>query len=118
MQNKKDKDSNIKFSKNDSEYDIEKNSLNTNPENNNSKEYIVLTEPGIIHQMQQRMPEKQFIEVPGMDGCSCNACPFMRLNTLEKLEECLSNMNPQIELDSELIQRAIIPIERMLKMSK
>lgn len=80
--------------------------------------FIVLTEPGILHQMRQRVPDKAFFEVPGADGCSCNACPYMRLNTLEKLWQCLHGMAPAIELDEELRQRALAPIERMLAMSR
>ncbi|MEO1003349.1 MAG: quinolinate synthase NadA [Cyanobacteria bacterium J06638_7] len=80
--------------------------------------FIVLTEPGILHQMRLRVPHKAFFEVPGADGCSCNACPYMRLNTLEKLWQCLHGMAPAIELDEELRQRALAPIEKMLAMSR
>jgi len=79
--------------------------------------FIVLTEPGILHQMQRRVPEKAFYPVPGSDGCSCNACPYMRLNTLEKLWHCLATLEPRIELDEDLRLRALAPIERMLAMS-
>ena len=80
--------------------------------------FIVLTEPGILHQMKQRVPEKTLIDVPGVDGCSCNACPYMRLNTLQKLHDCLDTLKPAIELDEPLRQRALEPIERMLALSK
>jgi quinolinate synthase len=80
--------------------------------------FIVLTEPGILHQMRKAVPHKQFFEVPGADGCSCNACPYMRLNTLEKLWQCLHDMAPAIELDEALRQRALAPIEKMLAMSR
>ncbi|EDY39124.1 quinolinate synthetase complex, A subunit [Cyanobium sp. PCC 7001] len=80
--------------------------------------FIVLTEPGILHQMRQRVPAKVFHEVPGADGCSCNACPYMRLNTLEKLWQCLHTMAPAIEMDEELRQRALAPIQTMLAMSR
>ena len=79
--------------------------------------FIVLTEPGILHQMQRRMPQKAYYSVPGSDGCSCNACPYMRLNTMEKLWHCLATLEPRIELDEELRLRALAPIERMLAMS-
>ncbi len=79
--------------------------------------FIVLTEPGILHQMRLRAPHKSFFEVPGADGCSCNACPYMRLNTLEKLWSCLQHGQPAIELDEDLRRRALVPIERMLAMS-
>ncbi|MFN6132389.1 MAG: quinolinate synthase NadA [Synechococcaceae cyanobacterium] len=79
--------------------------------------FLVLTEPGILHQMQLRAPQKTFIPVPGLDGCSCNACPYMRLNTLEKVWRCLRTLEPAIELDEELRQRALVPIQRMLEWS-
>jgi len=80
--------------------------------------FLVLTEPGILHQMRRRLPAKTFHDVPGADGCSCNACPYMRLNTLEKLERCLETLSPAIELDEDLRLRALAPIERMLAMSR
>jgi len=80
--------------------------------------FLVLTEPGILHQMRLRLPDKHFYEVPGADGCSCNACPYMRLNTVEKLERCLETLSPAIELDEALRLRALAPIERMLAMSR
>ncbi len=79
--------------------------------------FLVLTEPGILHQMQLRAPEKTFVPVPGLDGCSCNACPYMRLNTLEKVWRCLETLQPAIELDEDLRQRALLPIQRMLELS-
>ena len=79
--------------------------------------FIVLTEPGILHQMRLRVPGKTFHPVPGSDGCSCNACPYMRLNTLEKVWHCLATLEPAIELDEALRRRALVPIERMLAMS-
>ena len=80
--------------------------------------FIVLTEPGILHQMRKAVPQKQFFEVPGADGCSCNACPYMRLNTLEKLWRCLTTMAPAIELDEATRLRALAPIQRMLELSR
>ena len=80
--------------------------------------FIVLTEPGILHQMKQRVPDKTLLDVPGVDGCSCNACPYMRLNTLQKLHDCLENLEPAIELEEELRLRALQPIQRMLEMSR
>lgn len=82
-----------------------------------AQSFLVLTEPGILHQMQRSMPNKSFYPVPGVDGCSCNICPYMRLNTPEKLWQCLKDLQPRIELDEELRQRALVPIERMLAMS-
>ena len=86
-------------------------------QNDASGSYIVLTEPGILHQMRKAVPNKSFHAVPGLDGCSCNACPHMRLNTLDKLEQCLSTLEPAIELDEALRQRALQPIQKMLDLS-
>ncbi len=83
-----------------------------------AKSFIVLTEPGILHQMRLRLPGKTFLEVPGIDGCSCNACPYMRLNTLDKVLTCLETMKPQINMDENLRRKALKPIELMLSMSK
>ena len=83
-----------------------------------AQSFIVLTEPGILHQMRLKVPNKEFFEVPGADGCSCNACPYMRLNTLEKLWQCLERMEPEISMDEELRLKALAPIERMLAMSR
>jgi len=80
--------------------------------------FIVLTEPGILHQMRLKVPGKEFFEVPGADGCSCNACPYMRLNTLEKLWQCLDQMAPEIVMDEQVRLKALAPIERMLAMSR
>ncbi len=82
-----------------------------------SKTYMVLTEPGIIHQMKKKEPNKIFIKVPDIEGCNCNECPYMKLNTLEKILDCLKNNSPSIELDPEIIRRAYVPIKRMLDMS-
>lgn len=85
--------------------------------NDYSDTYMVLTEPGIIHQMKKKEPNKNFIEVPDIDGCKCNECPYMKLNTLEKILDCLKNNSPSIELDPKIIKRAYKPIKRMLDMS-
>tara|TARA_Y100001968_G_scaffold329690_1_gene379644 strand:+ start:3043 stop:3780 length:738 start_codon:yes stop_codon:yes gene_type:complete len=82
-----------------------------------SNNFIVLTEPGILHQMRLRIPRKKFIEVPGIDGCSCNSCPYMRLNTLEKVYKCLNTLEPSIHMDEELRLKALHPIKKMLEMS-
>jgi len=79
--------------------------------------FIVLTEPGILHQMRKAAPGKSFHPVPGLDGCSCNACPYMRLNSLDKLESCLRELAPEIQLEEGLRQRALAPIQRMLDLS-
>jgi quinolinate synthase len=79
--------------------------------------YIVATESGILHQMKKMVPDKIFIAAPPEKNCNCNECPFMRLNTLEKLYLCMKNMKPEIKLNDDLIARALIPIEKMLAMS-
>ncbi len=79
---------------------------------------LVATEPHIIHQMEKAAPEKTFIGVPGGDGnCNCNMCPYMALNTLEKLYVSLRDLKPQIELSPEVMDRARVPLERMLEMA-
>lgn len=81
--------------------------------------FIVLTEPGILHQMRKRSPGSSFYDVPGMDGnCSCNACPFMKLNTMEKLYLCMVNRSPSITLPEETRLEAKASLDRMLEMSK
>lgn len=80
--------------------------------------YIVATEGGIIHQMQKASPGKEFIVVPSDETCSCNDCPYMKLNTIQKLYLCLKNETPEITLDAETIEKAKKPILRMLDISK
>ena len=82
-----------------------------------SNAFIVLTEPGILHQMRKRNPDKLFLEVPGLEGCSCNKCPYMRLNTLEKVIECLTNNQPNIIIKEDIREKALRPIQKMLEMS-
>ena len=86
--------------------------------NDPAQTIIIATEPHIIHQMQKAAPHKTFIGAPGADGnCSCNMCPFMAMNSMEKLYLCLKNMEPRIELDEETRLAALVPLERMLEMS-
>ena len=80
--------------------------------------FIVLTEPGIIHQMRLKDPSKTYIEVPGLDGCSCNECPYMRMNTLEKVYKCLKEMSPELLMDEQIRAMAYKPMKKMLDMSK
>ncbi len=82
-----------------------------------TKEFIVATEPGIIHQMQKLAPEKHFIPAPPMNNCNCNECPFMRLNTLEKLYLAMKNRTPEITMPEDIRVAALRPIQRMLEMS-
>jgi quinolinate synthase len=81
------------------------------------QEFIVVTEPGIIHQMQRQNPEKTFIPAPPNNDCNCNECPFMRLNTLEKLYLAMKNRSPEITLPEPIRAAALLPIQRMLAMS-
>ena len=83
-----------------------------------SKKFIVATETGILHQMKKDCPDKQFIIVPADETCACNDCPYMKLNTMDKLLHCLENENPEIKLDADIIRRAKDPILRMLEISK
>lgn len=84
----------------------------------NGEEYIVVTEPGIIHQMEKQVPNKKYIPAPPEEeSCSCNNCPYMKLNTIEKIYHCMKNKSPEILMDEELRLRALKPIERMLEMS-
>lgn len=80
-------------------------------------EFIVVTEPGIIHQMQKQAPDKVFIPAPPTAACACNECPHMRLNTLEKLYLAMKTRQPEITLDPDLQQQALKPIQRMLDLS-
>jgi len=82
-----------------------------------AKEFIVATEAGIIHQMQLKNPDKTFIPAPPNNSCACNDCPHMKLNTLEKLYNCLKYEQPEILMDKDLIEKARKPIEKMLELS-
>ena len=87
--------------------------------NSDSRQFLVATESGILHEMTQRCPGKEFIPVPPEDStCACNECNFMRLNTLEKLYNCLKNETPEIQVDENIREKAVKPILRMLEMSK
>ncbi|MEE1878437.1 quinolinate synthase NadA [Altererythrobacter litoralis] len=79
---------------------------------------IVATEPHIIHQMKKALPEKNFIGAPGADGnCSCNICPYMALNTMEKLYVALRDLEPRIEIEEDLRLAAKKSLDRMLEMA-
>jgi len=84
---------------------------------NPQQEYIVATEPGIIHQMEKAEPEKNFIPAPAMNSCACNECPYMRLNTLEKLYLAMKHRQPEVNLSEEIRLAALKPIQRMLELS-
>ena len=80
-------------------------------------QFIVVTEPGIIHQMEKQLPDKQFIPAPSTGNCACNECPHMRLNTLEKLYLSMQRQQPEITMPEEIRVAALRPIEAMLRMS-
>ncbi|NUP90923.1 MAG: quinolinate synthase NadA [Candidatus Sumerlaeia bacterium] len=82
-----------------------------------AQEFIIVTEPGLIHTMEKQCPGKRFIPAPPDHGCACNECPHMKLNTLEKLYLCMHHRAPEIVMDEETRLRALRPIERMLAMS-
>lgn len=82
-----------------------------------ANEFIVVTESGILHQMQKESPHKTFIPGPPQNNCACNDCPYMKLNTLEKLYVCLKYETPEIHMDEELRLAARKPIDRMLEIS-
>lgn len=84
-----------------------------------AQRFIVATESGILHEMQKKCPLKTFIPAPPNDStCACNECSFMRLNTMEKLYNCLKYEFPEIEVDSEVAKKAVLPIKRMLDISE
>jgi quinolinate synthase len=90
-----------------------------------ARQFIIVTESGIIHRMQKECPGKQFICAPAVDAmraptdpCHCSECKYMKMNTLEKVRDCMKNLAPRIELPAEIIQRARLPIERMLEISR
>lgn len=87
--------------------------------NSGEQRFIVATESGILHEMQKKCPQKIFIPAPPNDStCACNECSFMRLNTLEKLYNCLKHESPEITVDPEIAKEAVKPIKRMLEISE
>ncbi|MFD2161704.1 quinolinate synthase NadA [Paradesertivirga mongoliensis] len=84
---------------------------------NPAKEFIVATESGIIHQMEKSNPGKVFIPAPPNNSCACNDCPHMKRNTLEKLYLCMKNGLPEVTVPMNVIEKARLPIERMLEIS-
>ncbi len=86
-------------------------------QSDSAKTYIVATEAGILHEMKKHCPDKTFIPAPVEDDtCACSECAFMKLNTMEKLYKCLQNESPEIQLADSLIERARLPIEKMLSL--
>lgn len=86
-------------------------------QSDSAAKYIVVTEPGILNQMQKRNPGKIYISAPPETNCSCNECPYMKLNTMEKLYLCMKNKKPEIILDESIREKALKPILKMLEMS-
>lgn len=87
--------------------------------NSSEQCFIVATESGILHEMQKKCPQKTFIPAPPNDStCACNECGFMRLNTLEKLYNCLKYEYPEVTVDPEIAKEAVKPIKRMLEISE
>ncbi len=84
----------------------------------NAKKIIVATETGILHQMHKESPDKEFLIVPTDETCSCNDCPYMKLNTMEKLYLALKKETPEIVMDKNLMEKAKKPIVRMLEISR
>ena len=89
-----------------------------------AKRFVIVTESGIIHRMRKECPEKEFLCAPVFnalklptDGCRCSECKFMKMNTLEKVRDCMKKLAPRVELPPEIIQRARVPMERMLEIS-
>jgi quinolinate synthase len=92
--------------------------------NNPAKRFVIVTESGIIHRMQKECPDKEFLCTPTFDAlraptdhCRCSECKYMKLNTLEKVRDCMKNLAPRVELPAAILKRARLPIERMLEIS-
>lgn len=86
------------------------------------KEFIIATESGILHEIERQCKDKTFYPVPpevseGSVGCHCNECEYMKMNTMQKIYDCLKNESPQVEVPQEIIKEALKPIERMLELS-
>ena len=84
------------------------------------EQFIIATEAGILYKMQQEVPDTVLIPAPAYEDntCACSECAYMKVNTMQKLYDCLSNESPQIEVSENIRKRALIPIERMLELSK
>lgn len=86
-------------------------------QNNPAQKFIVMTEAGIIHQMKKACPDKEFIMGPDFSKCACHVCPHMRLNTLEKIRNCLTTETPEILIDPILAKQALQPLQVMMELS-
>lgn len=85
-----------------------------------AEEFIVATEAGILHEMQKRVPNKKLIPAPAKEDntCACSECPYMKMNTLEKLYLCLKNETPEIDVPEEIRKKALVPLQRMFELSR
>jgi quinolinate synthase len=88
--------------------------------NNPGNKFIVATEVGILHKMKQEVPDKTLIPAPSNEDntCACSECGYMKMNTLQKLYDCLLNETPEITVPAAIMKKALVPIERMLELSK
>lgn len=84
---------------------------------NLAKKFIVATEEGILHQMRKARPDVELIQAPAEGSCACNQCPYMKMNTLEKIRNALRDLKPQVEVDPLSIEKARLPLQRMLKIT-
>ena len=87
-------------------------------EKSSHQKFIIASETGIVHQMKKRSPDKLFLVAPADETCSCNDCPYMKMNNLENLYQCMLDESPEIVLDADIAERALKPIEKMLEISK
>ncbi len=85
---------------------------------NPAQKFIVATEAGILHQMKKARPDVELIQAPSQGSCACNECPYMKLNTMEKVARCLETLSPQVQLPSDLIDRARLPLTRMMALTR
>ena len=83
-----------------------------------AEEFIIVTEPGVIHQMEKLNPQKKYIPLANNEGCACNECPHMRLNTIDKMINALETLSPEIILDTSIMEKATPPLIKMLELSK
>tara|TARA_B110000263_G_scaffold247957_1_gene261835 strand:- start:593 stop:1513 length:921 start_codon:yes stop_codon:yes gene_type:complete len=86
-------------------------------QNSNALKFIVVTEPGVIHQMKKLNPQKTYIPLANTEGCACNECPYMRLNTIDKMIQALETLSPEIILEEAIITKATPPLIKMLELS-
>ncbi|MCB0347932.1 MAG: quinolinate synthase NadA [Bdellovibrionales bacterium] len=86
--------------------------------NNPAKKFIVATEDGIFHQMRKLRPDAELIQAPDQSACNCTQCPYMKLNNLEKIRNALRDLKPQVHVDTNVIEKARVSLDRMMKVSR